>query len=165
MKATTPKQYNVGATETLKTLVGELAVDFTRPAAVKNAPEVKATEKEVFEMLYNVATDRRFKPTGEMIHEIDADGNQVFDADGTPSMIAEVQDLFEIEWKKILARDYSETSAVSELDKRIAQARKFSKILNSTAEEIEELVEKVKAQYDKEQAEAAAALTPAPVEA
>lgn len=161
MKAT-QKQYNVGATEALKAQIAEMVVDFTRPAAVKNAPDVKATEKEMLEILVTVATDRRFKVVGK----VDESGNPVFGADGVQEF--ETVDLFECEWKKILARDYSESSAVSELDKRLATARKFSKLLGSSAEEIETLLVQVKAQYEKEQAEAAAAIaamTPAPVEA
>lgn len=162
MKATTPKQFNVGSTQALKAQIAEMVADFTRPAAVKNAPDVKATEKEMLEILVTVATDRRFKT----VDKVDENGNPVFDSDGVQEF--KTVDLFEVEWKKILARDYAETAPVSELEKRLATARKFSKILGSSAEQIETLLEQVKAQYEKEQAEAAAAIaamTPAPAEA
>lgn len=137
----TPKQFTFGVTENHKNELGELRKEFTRPAAVAKAPPVPMSEKEMIEILYTVATDRRFKVTGKMIEETDADGNQVFDTDGNPSIVAEVVDLFEIEWNKIKARDYSEqVSKTPTIDGLIAQVRKYGKALNLSEDAIAAMI-------------------------
>ena len=149
---TAKKQHTFGVSEKCKTEITELRKDFTRPAAVKNAPAVPMSEKEALEVLYKVATDRRFR----VDYPLDEEGNYTYDEEG--QIITTTTDLFDLEWKAIQSRDYSESSAVSELDKRLATARKFSKILGSSDDEIAELLEKVKAKYAAEVAAATAAM-------
>lgn len=146
------KQFTCGISERCKNEITEFRKGFTRPAAVKNAPPVPMSEKEALEILFKVATDRRFR----VDYPLDDNGDYTYDADG--EVVTTTTDLVEAEWKAIQARDYSESSAVSELDKRIAVARKFSKILGSNDAEIADIIEKVKAKYDAEVAAAAAAM-------
>ncbi len=147
------KQYTCGISERCKNEITEFRKGFTRPAAVKNAPPIPMSEKEALEILFKVATDRRFRvdyPTDDATGEYQYDGNG--------QIITITTDLVEAEWKAIQSRDYSENSAVNELDKRIAVARKFSKIRGSSDAEIAELIEKVKAKYAAEVAAAEAAM-------
>ena len=135
-----PKQFTFGVSEAHKNEIGELRKDFTRPAAVKNAAPVAMSEKEALEVLYKVATDRRFKT----VEVLDADGNPEFDADGIQKF--ETVDLFEKEWEAIKLRDYSEaiakTPTIAGLE---AQIRKYGKALNLTEEHIATLLAGVKA--------------------
>lgn len=138
--STVKKQYTFGVSEAHKTEIGELRQDFTRPAAVKNAPAVPMSEKEALEILWIVATDRRYKTT-ELLDEA---GNAVLDSDGLPEF--QTIDLFEQEWEKIKVRDYSETitktPTIAGLE---AQIRKYGKALNLTEESIMQMIESAKA--------------------
>ena len=100
--AKAPKQYTFGVTETHKKILGELRNEFTRPAAVAKAPPVAMSEKELIEVLYEVATNRRFRAQQQQ----DEHGQPVFDGEGQP--VIDTVDLFAEEWEKIKARDYVE---------------------------------------------------------
>lgn len=139
---TTPKQFTFGVTETAKTELGELRKEFTRPAAVAKAPAVPMSEKELIEVLHTVATDRRFKvvPAMELV-EVDGEKIEVqaLDTDGNPAF--ETVDLFEVEWQKIKARDYSEQVSKSPtIDGLIAQVRKYGKALNLSEDAIAAMI-------------------------
>lgn len=88
-----PKQILCGISESTKASVNEAREDFTRPAANPNAKPVMATEKEMIEILWTVASDRRFKTVEEM------------DSEGFVSQ--STVDLFSQVWEKIKERDYS----------------------------------------------------------
>ena len=91
--STKPKQILCGISEATKQAVNEAREDFTRPAANPNAKPVMATEKEMLEILWTVASDRRFKTVEEM------------DDEGFVSQ--STVDLFTQQWEKIKERDYS----------------------------------------------------------
>ena len=100
MSATTtatvkPKQFLVGISEATKTALNEAREDFTRPPANPTADPVMATEKEMLEIIWTVASDRRFKTVEEM------------DSEGFVSQ--STVDLFSLLWDRIKERDYSTT--------------------------------------------------------
>jgi len=134
------KQFTFGVNELMKTQLAEFRLDFTRPAAVKNAPAVPMSEKECLEVLFKVASDRRFK-TVEVIGE---DGSQVIDSDGLPEF--QTLDLIGDAWEEIKLRDYAEsvskTPTIAGLE---AQIRKYGKALNLTEDSILKMIESAKA--------------------
>lgn len=137
--ASVKKQFTFGVTENHKNLITELRGDFTRPAAVKNAPPVIMSEKEALEVLYTVATDRRFKV--EVVK--DENGGDVYDADGILEM--KTVDLFETAWNDIKARDYSDSAMPKDPIAALeASIRKYGKSLNLTAETIENMIASAK---------------------
>jgi hypothetical protein len=93
--STKPKQFLVGISESTKASVNEAREDFTRPPANPTADPVMATEKEMIEIIWTVASDRRFKTVEEM------------DSEGFVSQ--STVDLFSQVWETIKARDYSTT--------------------------------------------------------
>ena len=93
--STKPKQFLVGISEATKQAVNEAREDFTRPAANPTADAVMATEKEMIEIIWTVASDRRYKKVEEM------------DDQGVISLVT--IDLFSQQWEAIKARDYSTT--------------------------------------------------------
>lgn len=155
-----PKQFTFGVTENHKKELGELRKDFTRPAAVAKAPPVTMSEKELIEVLYNVATDRRFKVEIKK----DESGADVYDTDGI--LETETVDLFEKEWEKIKVRDYSEqVSKTPTIDGLIAQIRKYGASLNLSKDTIEKMIANATAAGAVEETATPAEETPAPVEA
>lgn len=135
------KQFTFGVSENMKEQLGEFRMDFTRPAAVKNAPPVPMSEKECLEVLYQVASDRRFK-TVPVIN--DETGEQVLDVDGLPEF--QTLDLIGDAWESIKLRDYSEqlskTPTIAGLE---ASIRKYGKSLNLTEAAIEAMISTAKA--------------------
>lgn len=90
-----PKQTFVGCTADTKSALQELAKSYIGPGVTK---EYAMTEKEVVDLVYHVATNRRFS----LVEEVDAEtGEVVYDDDGHPEM-REV-DHFDIEVKRIFA--------------------------------------------------------------
>ena len=138
--AVTKKQFTFGVSESLKSQLAEFRLDFTRPAAVKNAPAVSMSEKECLEVLFQVASDRRFKAV-EIIGE---DGCPVYDADGMPEF--QTLDLISDAWEAIKLRDYAEsvskTPTIAGLE---AQIRKYGKALNLSEASIVSMIESAKA--------------------
>lgn len=94
-----PKQILCGISEATKAAVAEIREDFTRPAANPNAKPVLATEKEMLEILWTVATDRRYKKVEEM------------DDQGVVSLVT--IDLFTQQWEAIKERDYSPKASLN----------------------------------------------------
>jgi hypothetical protein len=90
-----PKQFLVGISESTKASVNEAREDFTRPPANPTADPVMATEKEMIEIIWTVASDRRFKTIEEM-------DDQGFVSQSTVDLFSQV-------WETIKARDYSTT--------------------------------------------------------
>lgn len=93
--STKPKQFLVGISEATKQAVNEAREDFNRPAANPTADPVMATEKEMIEIIWTVASDRRFKTVEEM-------DNEGFISQSTVDLFSQV-------WETIKARDYSTT--------------------------------------------------------
>ena len=107
---TAPKQITCGITADGKDLVKLLSKEFTRPAAVKNAPDVPASEKEVLEMALEIATSRRFKKVECEEEFLDvrfaANGIDLEEFTNTRPGV-KILDLFEEQWEAIKVRDYS----------------------------------------------------------
>jgi hypothetical protein len=138
--ATAKKQYTFGVSESMKAQLAEFRMDFTRPAAVKNSPPVPMSEKECLEVLFQVASDRRFK-TVEVLGE---DGLPAYDADGLPEF--KTLDLVGDAWEAIKVRDYSETINKSPTIAGLeAQIRKYGKALNLSESSILSMIEAAKA--------------------
>lgn len=149
------KQWNVGVNPADKSLVAELCGEFKRPAAVKGAPDVAASEREIVEIALKVATDRRFQvvPVMETVDGVEV---QSIDTDGQPKF--ETVDLFEKEWDAIKVRDYSETvSKAPTLEGLIASIRKYGKTLAMEEAAIDAMIAAALAGKKAEE-------TPAPVE-
>ena len=91
-----PKQFLVGISESTKASVNEAREDFTRPPANPTADPVMATEKEMIEIIWTVASDRRFKT---IVTQMDDQG---FVSQSTVDLFSQV-------WETIKARDYSTT--------------------------------------------------------
>jgi len=134
------KQFTFGVSGLFKDLLTEFRQDFTRPAAVKNAPAVPMSEKECLEVLYQVASDRRFKT----VEVTDETGAQVMDSDGLPEF--QTLDLIGDAWEAIKLRDYAEavskTPTIAGLE---ASIRKYGKSLHLTEEAIEAMIATAKA--------------------
>lgn len=122
-----PKQYTVGISETGKRDVTELRQEFTRPASVKGNPPVAMSEKELIEVLFKVASDRRYK----IVEETNETGETAL----------VTVDLFEVEWSAIKARDYVETPKVPTVEGLIAQIRKYGAALNLSEERIQSMIQ------------------------
>lgn len=138
--AAKPKQYTFGVSESLKTQLAEFRLDFTRPAAVKNSPPVPMSEKECLEVLYQVASDRRFK-TVEVLGE---DGMPSYDSDGMPEF--KTLDLVGDAWEAIKVRDYSDSVSKSPTIAGLeAQIRRYGKALNLSESSIMSMIEAAKA--------------------
>ena len=134
------KQFTFGVSENMKETLGEFRMDFTRPAAVKNAPAVPMSEKECLEVLFQVASDRRFKT----VPVLGDDGEQALDEDGLPEF--QTLDLIGDAWEAIKVRDYSEqVSKTPTIQGLEAQIRKYGKALNLTEESILKMIESAKA--------------------
>jgi len=136
------KQYTFGVSESHKAIFGEFRSEFTRPAAVAKAPPVSMSEKELLEVLYKVATDRRFV-TRPVMESVEVDGENVevqsHDEDGFPKF--ETIDLFEIEWEKIKAREYSESvSKTPTVAGLVASIRNYAKKLGLSEEKIQAMI-------------------------
>jgi hypothetical protein len=145
----TPKQFTFGTTENLKNTLSEFRQEFTRPGSTKSVPTVAMSEKECMEILFKVASDRRFKVVPVM-EKLEIDGEQIevetYDELGSP--IVETLDLFAIEWETIKARDYAdENTAKTPLDKDLALTRKLCKMLDSSEAELEDALAKVRAKH------------------
>lgn len=124
----------------MKSELAEFRSDFTRPAAVKNAPPVPMSEKECLEVLHTVATDRRFKT----VPVLDEAGEQVMDSDGLPEF--QTLDLIGDAWEAIKLRDYSEqVSKTPTIQGLEASIRKYGKAINLTEAAIEEMIATAKA--------------------
>jgi len=137
-----PVQFTFGITENLKNEATELRKGFTRPAAVAKAPPVPMSEKECFEVLYKVATDRRFK-TVPVMESVEVDGEavevQALDEDGNP--VFETKDLIGEAWEAIKVRDYSETvSKTPTIDGLVNQIRKYGAALGLSEDAIAAMV-------------------------
>jgi sulfur relay (sulfurtransferase) DsrC/TusE family protein len=149
--AKAPKQFTFGVTEKHKKELGELRKDFTRPAAVAKAPPVAMSEKELIEVLYKVASDRRFKVEIKK----DENGADIYDADGI--LETETIDLFEKEWEAIKVRDYSEqVSKTPTIEGLVAQIRKYGAALDLSAEMIQSMIDNALAAQPKAVEEPAA---------
>jgi hypothetical protein len=134
------KQFTFGVSESMKSQLAEFRLDFTRPPAVKNAPAVPMSEKECLEILYTVATDRRFK-TVEVLGD---DGLPIYDADGHPEF--QTLDLIGDAWESIKVRDYSNSvSKVPTIAGFEAQIRKYGKDLKMSENWILNMIESAKA--------------------
>jgi hypothetical protein len=134
------KQFTFGVSESMKSQLAEFRTDFTRPAAVKNAPAVPMSEKECLEVLFQVASDRRFKT----IEVLGDDGLPAYDSDGLPEF--ETLDLIADAWEAIKSRDYSDSvSKVPTIAGLEAQIRKYGKALNLTEDSILKMIESAKA--------------------
>lgn len=141
--AVKPKQFTFGVSEKMKLELTELRKEFNRPAAVKNAEPVDMTEKEVLEVLFTVATDRRFK-TVEVMESVEIDGEtvevQAIDDDG--NLKFETLDLFQDQWEVIKGRDYSDSAAsLNTTDKIIASLRKVGKALNLSEATLQTMID------------------------
>ena len=136
----TKKQFTFGGSEVMKLQLAEFRTDFTRPAAVKNSPAVPMSEKECLEVLYQVASDRRFK-TVEVLGD---DGLPSYDSDGMPEF--KTLDLIGEAWESIKLRDYSESISKSPTIAGLeASIRKYGKSLNLTEMAIEAMIATAKA--------------------
>lgn len=127
----------------MKLELTELRKDFTRPAAVKNAEPVDMTEKEILEVLFIVASDRRFKVV-PVIESVELNGEtvevQALDEDG--ELAFETIDLFEKQWETIKARDYSDSAAsLNTTEKIIASLRKVGKALNLSEDTLQTMID------------------------
>lgn len=91
---TAKKQYFVGCSEERKTEIQELAAKYVGPGVTK---EYAMTEKEAVDLLWHVATNRRF----ESSQAVDEYCQPSYDADGQPVM--DTVDHFELEVKRIFA--------------------------------------------------------------
>lgn len=90
-----PKQTFVGCTADTKTALQELAKSYVGPGVTK---EYAMTEKEVVDLVFHVATNRRFS----LVEKVDSEtGEVIYDDDGQPEM-CEI-DHFELEVKRIFA--------------------------------------------------------------
>jgi len=119
-----PKQFLVGISESTKASVNEAREDFTRPPANPTADPVMATEKEMIEIIWTVASDRRFKTIEEM-------DDQGFVSQSTVDLFSQV-------WETIKARDYSTT--------------RMAKVKLDTPEAIQAEIERLLARQAKLQA-------------
>jgi len=141
--AKAPKQFTFGISESLKGEMNEFRKDFTRPAAVKNAPEVVMSEREAFEVLHTVATDRRFK-TVPVMETVEIDGEKVevqaIDEDGNPKF--QTLDLIQDAWEAIKLRDHSESvSKTPTIEGLIASIRNYGKKLAMSETAIQAMVD------------------------
>jgi hypothetical protein len=140
---TAKKQFTFGVSENHKNLALEMRGEFTRPAAVKNAPAVPMSEKECFEILYKVATDRRFV-TLPIMETVEIDGENVelqsIDDDGNPRF--ETVDLIAKEWDSIVSRDYSESvSKTPTIAGLVASVRSYGKKLGLAESAIQAMID------------------------
>jgi len=134
------KQFTFGVSESLKSQLAEFRLDFTRPPAVKNAPAVPMSEKECLEVLFQVASDRRFK-TVEVLGE---DSLPIYDADGMPEF--QTLDLIGDAWEAIKLRDYADSiSKVPTIAGLETQIRKYGKALNLSESSIMSMIQAAKA--------------------
>ena len=107
------KQITCGINQNEKDLVKDLSAEFTRPAAVKGAPDVQASEREVLEMALAIATNRRFKTLETVEEYLDIEEND----EGECVEVVKTRpgfvtiDLFEEIWQEIIVRDYSTPAA------------------------------------------------------
>jgi len=124
-----PKQLTCGINHAEKELVKLLAKELTRPAAVKGAPDVPASEREVLEMALKIATDRRHVEVDCEEEFLDvrfaANGVDLEEFKNTrPGK--KVIDLFEESWEEIKLRDYSSpgtrVTKVATLQSQLAEA-------------------------------------------
>jgi hypothetical protein len=137
--AKAPKQFTFGISESLKGEMNEFRKDFTRPAAVKNAPEVVMSEREAFEVLHTVATDRRFK-TVPVMETVDGMEVQALDEDGLPAF--KTLDLIQDAWEAIKLRDHSESvSKTPTIAGLIASIRNYGKKLAMSETAIQAMVD------------------------
>lgn len=137
-----PKQFTFGISENLKNEMAEFRKEFTRPAAVKGAPPVVMSEREAFECLHTVATDRRFK-TVPVMESVEIDGEtvevQALDEDGNP--VFKTKDLIADAWEAIKTRDYSESvSKTPTIDGLVAQIKKYGAALNMSDDAIAAMI-------------------------
>lgn len=136
-------QFTFGVSERNKLELTEFRKDFTRPAAVKNAPPVPMSEKELIEVLFKVTTDRRFVVTPVM-ETVEVDGEKVsietYDEEGNQVFLT--TDLVEVEWEAIKARDYSESIAKTPtIEGLIASVRKYGAVLKLSEEAIQAMID------------------------
>jgi len=124
--AAAAKQFTCGITEDLKNTLKETRLEFTRPAKVKGAPPVPMSEKECLEVLHKVASDRRFKVVEETSET------------GETSLVT--FDLFEVEWKGIVERDYPENTKTPTIDGLVAQIRKYGAALKMGEDAIQAMI-------------------------
>ena len=98
------------------------------------------SEKECLEVLYQVASDRRFK-TVEVLGD---DGLPVYDGDGLPEF--QTLDLIADAWESIKLRDYADSvSKVPTIAGLETQIRKYGKALNLSESSIMSMIEAAKA--------------------
>lgn len=100
-----PKQITCGINAQEKELIRLFSEELTRPAAVKGAAPVGASEREILEIALKVATDYRFHQ--ELVSPADiAENPETGELVEVPA-VYEWVDRFEQEWNKIKIRDYS----------------------------------------------------------
>jgi len=104
------KQITCGINPQEKELVKLLSAELTRPAAVKGAEDVGASEREVLEIALEIATERRFKVVEVEEEFLDVEENpetgELREFTNT-RLVDKTIDLFEEKWEAIKARDYS----------------------------------------------------------
>jgi hypothetical protein len=103
------KQITCGINQQEKELVKLLSAEFTRPAAVKGAEDVGASEREILEIALEIATERRFKVVQVEEEFLDIEENEFGELREFTNTrtVDKTVDLFEEKWEAIKARDYS----------------------------------------------------------
>lgn len=138
-------QYTVGSTYGEKLAIAELCLEFDRPGSGNKT--VKMSEKECLEILFKVATDKRFV-TLPIMEKIEVDGEEIevqsIDDDG--SLMFETKDLISEEWEAIKSRDYAEVAKVgktyqlsSDLNKAMDELKKAQDAQAALMAELEAL--------------------------
>lgn len=104
------KQITAGVNQQEKDLIKLLSQELTRPAAVKGADDVQASEREVLEIALEIATERRFKTVKVEEEFLDIEENpetgELREVTAV-RLVDKTIDLFEEKWELIKARDYS----------------------------------------------------------
>lgn len=104
------KQITAGVNQQEKDLIKLLSQELTRPAAVKGADDVQASEREVLEIALEIATERRFKTVKVEEEFLDIEENpETGELREVPAvrLVDKTIDLFEEKWEAIKSRDYS----------------------------------------------------------
>jgi hypothetical protein len=126
--AAKPKQITCGINEADKALVKAFSEELTRPAAVKGASDVGASEREIIAIALKIATDCRFQEVETVEDFLDVEENELgeyIEVTRTRPGVA-IVDLFEIEWEVIKAAydtPASRVSKVSTLQSELADAK------------------------------------------
>ena len=139
------KQYTLGASHESKLAIAELCLEFDRPGSGNKT--VKMSEKEALEILFKVATDKRFS-TVPVMESVEIDGEkftvQSMDTDG--NLVFETKDCIQDEWETIKARDYAESVKTSksyqlssDLQKAMDELKKAQDAQASLMKELESL--------------------------